>query len=53
MGNYKLRFVHFTIEIPASHIGMAISGQPNISTWLSSEMSGFQIRVWAFLVHSW
>lgn len=53
MGNCKLRFAHFTVEIPVSHIGMAISGQPNISIWLSGEMSGFQIRVWEFLAHSW
>lgn len=46
-------FAHFTVEIPVSHIGMAISGQPNISIWLSGEMSGFQIWVWEFLAHSW
>lgn len=53
MGNCKFRFVHFTIEMPVSHIGMAVSRQPNIPIWLSGEMSGFKIWVWEFLARSW
>ena len=52
-GNYKFRFVHFTVEMPVSYIGMAISRQPNAPIWLSGEMSGFKIWVWEFLARSW
>lgn len=53
MGNCKFRIVHFTVEMPVSHIRMAVSRQPNTPIWLSGEMSGLKIWVWEFLARSW